>query len=323
MATEDSGPERLQRGALTTRLRATRISRWLSDRLAEAPTTATIASVHRRVANVRLDREGFASVGAPEIPLGANGLTIDLGPSITLDGIGLRPGQAVRLHSGALRVPDADVEIDLGAAVSWEPRPPAQQVEPEELARRAREARAIALAEGEGRSLLALLWWRDEYPDGRALVRAAARPAAELRSASFAGDTAGVERAARGLAGLGPGLTPSGDDYLAGFAAAWALASESLGRDGHRTAAVLDSLRIGAAPGASELGRAWIAHAVRGEVAEPLGRFLTTLLGSESAGLGATVRGVLGLGATSGADWMAGALAATDAALTAEGDAWN
>jgi hypothetical protein len=298
------------------------MSRWLGDRLAEGLRTATIASLHRRVANVRLDRDRFVSVGAPEVPLAANGLTIDLAPPITLEGIGLRPGQAVRLDPGALRVPDADMEIDLGAAVSWDPRPPAQRVGPTELARRARAARAIAVAEGDGRSLLALLWWREEYPDSGALARAAARPALRLRSASLVGDTAGVERAARGLAGLGPGLTPSGDDYLAGFAAAWALASESLGRDGRLTAAVLDSLWVGAAPGASELGRAWIAHAVRGEVAEPLGRFLTTLLGPESAALHATVRGVLGLGATSGADWMAGALAATDAALTAEGEAY-
>jgi hypothetical protein len=263
------------------------------------------------------------SVGAPEVPLAANGLTIDLTPEVTLDDIGLRPDQAVTLDSRALRVPEADVEMALGAAVCWEPRPAAHRVAPSELARRARAARAIAMAEGESRSLLPLLWWRDEYPDPRELVRAAARPAAWLRSAALAGDPTGVERAARGLAGLGPGLTPSGDDYLGGFAAAWALMSESLGHDGGRTAAVLDAVWTGGAPGASELGRAWLAHAVRGEVAEPLGRFLATLLGPEPPALGAAVRSVLALGATSGADWMVGALTAVDAALTAEADTWN
>src|SRR5207244_8060604 len=66
---------------------------------------------------------------------------------------------------------------------------------------------------------------------------------------------------------LGPGLTPSGDDYLAGFAAAWALVSEALGLDSGHVRRVLEALRAGADPGASGLGRAWISHATRGEVA--------------------------------------------------------
>ena len=135
------------------------------------------------------------------------------------------------------------------------------------------------------------------------------------------GDLAGVERASAGLAGLGLGLTPSGDDYLAGFAAAWVLATEALG---HLDAEVPHALCAGARPGASALGYAWIAHATRGEVAEPMTRFFEALLGGRLGGpaLTGSARGVLGLGASSGSDWMVGALAGVEAAL-ASATAWN
>ena len=95
------------------------------------------------------------------------------------------------------------------------------------------------------------------------------------------------------------------------------LAAAALGRGGQAGAAVQDALVRGAAPGASPLGRAWIAHAARGEVAEPLARFLTALLGGPPEALAGSTRGVLGLGASSGTDWMVGALSGVDALLAA------
>ena len=52
-----------------------------------------------------------------------------------------------------------------------------------------------------------------------------------LAQASWQQNIAGIEEATRGLAGLGPGLTPSGDDVLGGFAAIMALLSTQLSAD--------------------------------------------------------------------------------------------
>jgi hypothetical protein len=308
----------------TPRLVATRISRCVAERLAVAPRTATVVSVYRRVANLRLDSGELVAVGAREVPLAANGVAVELAPEVALDALGLRAGRTATLTPGALRVCGADVEVDLSAAVRWEPRPAMPRVSPQAIAARALEARVIAVAEGESGALLPLLWRRDAEWHARDLVGSAVRPAAALRDAAVAGDLAGVARAGRGLAGLGPGLTPSGDDYLAGFAAAWALASESLGREAGHTTAVLEALSAGAEAGASDLGRAWLAHAARGEVAEPMGSFFAALAGRARGDLAAAVRGVLVLGATSGTDWMTGALAGVDATLAAAGSrAWS
>jgi len=300
---------------------ATRMSRWVVERLAAAPGRAAVASAHRRVANLRLDSGEVIGVGAAEIPLAANGVSIALAPDAALDALGVRAGQAASVAAAALRI--GGVVVDLRAAACWEPRPALRRARPEAVAAGAREARALAIAEGERGSLLALLWRAAEW-ETRGLIQAAAAPAEALRRAALAGDAASVARAARGLAGLGPGFTPAGDDYLAGFAAAWVLVSESVAGDGARTAAVLAAVRAGAEGGASELGRAWLAHAARGEVAEPMADFFAALVPPAPRALAGAVRGVLGLGATSGSDWMAGALMGLEAALGAVGwSAWS
>ena len=285
---------------------------------------ATVASVHTRVANLRFDSGELVCLGAASVPLAANGLSIDLPPGATLGTLGLEAGQVILLSRRSLVIPAAGLRVDLAGASPWEPRPRPGRTSPRELARRARRARALTVAEGNSPSLLPLLWVSDRslLPEP---ARSAASPAAVLRAAALGAEPDRVRRAAARLAGLGPGLTPSGDDYLAGFAAAWVLGAAALGRGGPDRTDVAAALARGAAPGASPLGRAWIAHAARGEVAEPMACFFTALLGGATQALAASTRGVLGLGASSGTDWMVGALLGVDALLAAiaPGAAWN
>jgi Protein of unknown function (DUF2877) len=299
--------------------RGRRISRWVIERLTGGGVRdARVASVHTRVAIFRLDSGELVCVGATTVPLAANGLSIDLPPAAGLGALGLEAGQAATLSRRSLSIPAAGLCVDLAGASRWEPRPRPGRTSPRELAHRARRARALTVAEGSSPSLLPLLW----VSAGAAGLlpepaRSAAPAAAVLGAVAARAEPDGVRRAAARLAGLGPGLTPSGDDYLAGFAAAWVLAAAALGRRGPAGAAVPDALVRGAAPGASPLGRAWIAHAARGEVAEPIARFLTALLGGAPEALAGSTRGVLGVGASSGTDWMVGALSGVDALLAA------
>ena len=297
---------------------ARRISRWVCDRLAfERPRRAAIMGLYRSVANLRLDSGELVCMGALEIPLSPNGLSIDLPRDLALFDLGLRIGQTATCVSDALSISEARLLVRLAGATRWEPRPTTAGLSPGELASRACEARALAIAEGACGSLLPLLWAHEGIVELPEPARRAALSAIALGRGTVAGDRRAVERAAGRLAGLGPGLTPSGDDYLAGFAAAWALTSEALGLDSGRTRHVLEALWSGAEPGASELGRAWISHAARGEVAEPMARFFTALLGTRPDALAVSARGVLRLGATSGTDWVVGVLAGVGAALAA------
>lgn len=307
--------------------RARRISRWVTDRLAGGGALgATVASVHARVANLRLESGEFVCAGAAEVPLAANALSIDLPPDTTLRALGLEAGQPAAVSDTVLTIASR-LRIRLAGARRWEPRPRPARTSRRELAHGARRARALAVAEGTSTSLLRLLWASGDAGALPEPARSAALPSLALWTAAVKGDLAGVERASARLAGLGLGLTPSGDDYLAGFAAAWVLATEALGGGGHHDAEVPHALAAGAAPGASPLGHAWIAHATRGEVAEPMTRFFGALLGGRlgAPALTGSARGVLGLGASSGTDWMVGALAGVEAALAAlaSATAWN
>ena len=130
-----------------------------------------------------------------------------------------------------------------------------------------RPARATVVAEGAGESLLPVLWGsepRDVFRPG--FVRRGESPGAAPVDAAVRRESDPWPRAARGLAGLGPGLTPSGDDLLAGFAAAWTLVGESLGLGGVARQRVTDAILAGAERGASPLGQAWLEHACRGEL---------------------------------------------------------
>ena len=299
----------------------------MTDRLAGGGAlSATVASVHARVLNLRLENGELVCAGAAEVPLAANGLSIDLPPDTTLRMLGLEAGQPAAVSDTVLTIA-ARLCVRLAGAGRWEPRPRPARMTRSELARRGRRARALAAAEGTSTSLLPLLWAQGDAGALPEPARSAALPSLALWTAAVKGDPAGVERASARLAGLGLGLTPSGDDYLAGFAAAWVLTNEALGEGGRRRAEIPHALAAGAASGASALGHAWIAHATRGEVAEPMTRFFGALLGGRLGplALAGSARGVLGLGASSGTDWMVGALAGVEAALAAQASAaaWN
>lgn len=102
-----------------------------------------------------------------------------------------------------------------------------------------------------------------------------------LRAALTARSPEALLEAAAVLVGLGPGLTPEGDDYLAGALAA----ARTLGVAVRDT----DTIRMldGALTPMSRLARerttafsaALIEHAIRGNVAAPAGAFLRSLVG--------------------------------------------
>jgi hypothetical protein len=140
-----------------------------------------------------------------------------------------------------------------------------------------------------------------------------------LRDAALRGNAAALARAARDLAGFGPGLTPSGDDFLAGFVAAWTLVGEALGQDRAVRERVTDAVVSGATRGASPLGRAWLGHARRGELLEPMTRFVAALLAPEPRDLAPAVRDALAVGSSSGTDWTVGFLLGSEAVQEAGG----
>jgi hypothetical protein len=125
------------------------------------------------------------------------------------------------------------------------------------------------------------------------------------------GDLGKITAYAGQLAGLGPGLTPAGDDWLAGWlvglrsAAAMHSAPPPLDLDAVGRA-VVGSARTRT----SRLSLAFLQAAADGAVAEPWHILLAALVDADQAPLRHAAAEIMRHGATSGSDMLAGFLAA-------------
>ncbi len=116
-----------------------------------------------------------------------------------------------------------------------------------------------------------------------------------------AGSTLPVPQAVAALIGLGPGLTPAGDDLLGGALAALRAAGRN------RSAEALAAYVLPrAATGTSRISRAHLACAAQGECGEAVHDMLAALL-SGAADLEVPLARVAAVGHTSGWDALSGA----------------
>jgi hypothetical protein len=106
---------------------------------------------------------------------------------------------------------------------------------------------------------------------------------------------------AKRLAGLGPGLTPAGDDFLMGaMYAAWIVHP-------HEVAATLTrQMAIVASPLTTSLSAAWLMSAGRGEAGILWHAFFDSLISTDESRIQSSINKILDMGETSGADALAG-----------------
>ena len=126
-----------------------------------------------------------------------------------------------------------------------------------------------------------------------------------------AGDLARVGGFAARLAGLGPGLTPAGDDWLAGWLVGLRAAAAMNGDP-----SALDVQAVGrtvvssARSRTSRLSLAFLQAAADGAVAQPWHDLLAALADADPTPLRHAAAEIMRHGATSGSDMLAGFLAA-------------
>lgn len=187
-------------------------------------------------------------------------------------------GRCARVTGGALII-DGRRRIVLAGAPVW--RPPRRA--PWTRADAARGLRGLAQRlpprlPADGLASLLAPGARVHAPVARAALPAVAGLEAWL--ARPRDDPAMAGRAAASLLGLGPGLTPSGDDFLAGCLAAL----RATGR--HRAADELWAAVAAHAPGATNaISLAHLRAAAGGRLGEDLHRVLDAVLGADPAAL--------------------------------------
>ncbi len=291
---------------------ATDYSRAVRPMFEQSTCAGSIHSVFHRAVNVAIGGTmlSFLSSELPHMP---NGVRLRPALMEVLVQV-LLPGMEVWVGDGRLLIPDCDFSLCLPEAAPWEPRPDIEGYSwQREMVSQHERLLARYLADRPQRGGLAVLVGTlllgqavQEMP----MARMALPKLRLLARAAWRQDMAGVEEAARGLAGLGPGLTPAGDDVLAGFAAVMALLSARLSEDGVPRSHVAEVIAAVARPRTTMLSGVLLEYAARGEVAEHVGELLLALAspGVESGAVLHAADKLLAFGATSGGDMLLGVL---------------
>lgn len=188
----------------------------------------------------------------------------------------------------------------------WNPRPSWEQIGPERL-RPALDILRGVLKQRAPAGSFAPLVGKLEGEDGagvqRSALLAAEGAAEELRAGLQIGDPTQVGSAAGKLAGLGGGVTPSGDDFLMGAVHAFWMLLEP-----EQAALLADAVVESAAPRTNRISQAWLKAAARGEAGYEWHVLIYELSGGGP--LREAASWLIQRGHTSGADAMAGFISA-------------
>lgn len=223
----------------------------------------------------------------------------------------LRQGQAANLESATLHFPAAQILVDFSRAAVWNGRvaavsPGLRGAEAQRVLRDHAPDQGVALALFSSARLHSAL--------ERALLARMARTLPILARATETRDAGAVVSALSALVGLGPGLTPAGDDFIVGYLAAlWSRSRHEPG-----IAALLRALAVPVGQMSlltNAISRQMLLDALQGHFAERLTEVVRCICAVGDVA-GATMR-ALEVGHSSGADALCGLLFGYSPALTA------
>ncbi len=287
-------------------------SRPIQPIFSQEPQIGIIHSVFNKATNISFD-ETLLALLSDELPRMPNSLRLR---SVVIDELlpNLQPGMEVIVGNDTLAIPTCNFSFHLSNSPIWEPRPDvtAHLWNREAVAQHTRLLTQF-LAEKQHHCGLAPLvgsLFLGHPLQETSFLRMAMPKLRLLAKASWRQNITGIEEAILGLAGLGHGLTPSGDDVLGGFAAVMDLLSPQLSADSISRKHIASIIAEVAKPRTTKLSSVLLEYASRGEVSEPFGTLLLSLaLSAENIETVWNVaEEVLAFGASSGGDTLLGIL---------------
>src|SRR5437870_905191 len=238
-----------------------------------------IHSVFPAAANITFPGDFILSLNAVTSPCMPNGLQLSALPA-TFPFSVLRAGMPVLFGAQRLLIEAVDCSIDLSTCTQWDPH----------IERPAQLDMEIVAKNRDW-----LLAWLPVWGTGRARRGAWGALTHQVHN---------VRSMAQYLCGRGVGLTPTGDDILAGWMAAnWLLYGPS--------ACLLEACQQIVTVAKQQthlLSQCWLGYAAAGNVAIPIKALLDALTKEDDIQLAAAMQAVLSMGATSGHDLMQGIL---------------
>ena len=277
--------------------------------------TGTVHSVFQQACNVKLEPQGLLALLASVNNNVPHGIRLNTSSQpLFLD---LCVGQSVACRGGILRIDGSDFYIDLRGARLW-------HVDLQELRidlRQQAQARSWTVAWSElrtfrRRSVLSEILEvlspskKPSSPQAAAedLLQPSRHPVPALLQATrdFQLEEAGVS--INTLIGLGPGLTPSGDDFLVGFLAGlWCTAGADPSR--MRFLSALGAELSEASRNTNEISGAYLRSATKGQVSELIATLAMQLhQANNMSNVRTAMQAALQVGHTSGTDGVLGLL---------------
>ena len=263
-----------------------RVSHWLQQ-----PTAVARLQLFDRVMNL-VDSEGeIISIVQPSIGAGPFSMVVDWQRPFPESVV---PQTIVDKTDTALSI--GPLKIEWQAAELWQPTPPWDQLwqQPAQWRNRLPELQT------------AVAQHKDQLAAGSPthFVSQFEMATAAMHTAVAQKDVAGMQTAVAQLAGLGPGLTPAGDDFLVGFLfGLWATCPKE------EVVKLAEIVVETAVPRTTQLSAAWLQAAGRGEAWQPWHDLVNAL--SANHNWHSPAQRILNQGATSGVAALLGFIAAT------------
>ena len=293
--------------------------RLLSEK--QAGSIGNVHSVFRRVFNVLTPSGRLLAFATSDVPAAPATVVTELDPATGWRAVGLQTGDRVSSDASTVYLPERGVEIALDGAEPFVPRIEGPvEVVPDQVGPMLDRAASLALAASAGPPERG--GFRNLIPHVPAFFEADPRPPllsdpfceaafghmAELVGGVRSEDPDRIRRAARGLLGLGPGLTPSGDDALAGLMVALALTTRGFGLERVALEQV-NPLILAEVPAATgQLSAEFLRYAAAGQANALVEEVITSILAGHERRLPPAIARLCATGASSGVDQLLGIL---------------
>lgn len=274
-----------------------------------------IHSVFTRVVNVLTSGNRLISVVGADVGNGPINVVTNMPQSMSMTSIGIGKNDEVLNVDGSILMGKNVLIISTKNVQQWKPQMLFQGkvLAIEKIKGNRKTMREVTCAYGRFSGLAQLIEYVEE---GRLdklacqklnpFARKASPHLSILREAIKAKDYQGVRRSAQKLVGLGPGLTPSGDDVLSGLMTSLMLISQNLNICRGMVLEVNKNI-ISCVKGRTTLiSQEFLMHARAGEANEPILALIEKILTGKPNEVEETTKHVLAMGEASGADVVLG-----------------
>ena len=299
----------------------------------DAPHSEVVA-VFRRSCYARVDDSSIMCIAHRNIEDGPLTMRVAFPSRCDMADLGIRVGARVRSENGDLLLGD-DVLLRTSSAALWRPPVIDKRASRNIILTRLGQLESFVAGNAPYDGLARL--GRDAEPLANGgpvdsakdsqLVNLALPALTSLVCGTWEREANGIEAGVKGLIGLGPGLTPSGDDLLAGFVVALSvLACTSKLEEHHRRLMYLDgrvrsvrgSISRHAEEGTTEISAALLSQAAKGAASSSVHSLVRAIVAPVGDDVLGAATALVNHGHTSGWDCLAGILLGTHLGLRIE-----